>query len=216
MHKIRVLLVDDHPILCDGLRSLLTLQDDMEVVGEAYDGRGAIEKVHLLSPDIVLMDIAMPLMDGLEATRRISKEAPSVKVIILTQHDNKEYLLSSVHAGAAGCIPKKAVSSEMVLAIRAVYKGESFLHPSMAKILIDHHRTIIEGENDFSELTDREREILKLIAEGYTNQEIADMLIISAKTVMNHRTNIMEKLKIHNRTELIKYAIRKGIIIVET
>jgi len=216
MYKIRVLLVDDHPILCDGLRSLLALQDDMEVVGEAYDGRGAIEKVHLLSPDVVLMDIAMPLMDGLEATRRISKEAPKVKVIMLTQHDNKEYLLSSIQAGAVGCVPKKAVSSEMVSAIRTVYQGESFLYPSMAKMLIDHHRTIAEGNNYFEELTDREREVLKLVAEGHTNQEIADLLVISAKTAMNHRTNIMEKLNIHNRTELIKYAIRKGIIIVET
>ncbi len=218
MAKIRVLVVDDHALLRDGIRALLALHDDIEVVGEATDGREAIEKVSQLSPDVVLMDIALPLMDGLEATRHIHKENPAAKVLILTQHDNREYILSSIKAGAAGCIPKKAAASELVSAIYAVQQGNSFLYPSMAKVLIaDYLQQMREAEEQdpYDRLTGREREVLKLVAEGRTNREIADLLVISVKTVLGHRTSLMEKLDIHNRTELIKYAIRKGLITVD-
>ena len=163
------------------------------------------------------MDIAMPLMDGLEATRRIRKESPNTKVLVLTQYDGKEYVLSSVKAGADGCISKKAVASELVSAIDAVYRGEAFLYPSVARVLIDDYLVHTAGESDpYDRLTDREREVLKLVSEGRTNQEIADLLCISVKTVLGYRTKIMGKLDIHNRTELVKYAIRKGLITVDS
>ncbi len=211
MTKMRVLLVDDHAILRDGIRALLALHDDIEVVGEATDGREAIDKVRQCSPDVVLMDIAMPLMDGLEATRRIHKENPEVRVLILTQHDNKEYVLSCIKAGAAGCIPKKAVASELVSAMRVVQQGDSYLYPSVASVLLKDYLQRAQ-EDPYDGLTNREREVLKLVAEGRTTREIADLLCVSVKTVLGHRAKIMEKLDIHNRTELVKYAIRKGLI----
>jgi NarL family two-component system response regulator LiaR len=214
--KIRVLLADDHAIMREGIQALLSLRDDIEVVGEAADGRQAVEKARELAPDVVVMDIGMPLMDGLEASRRIHKEKPNTKIIVLTRHDDKEYVLSSIKAGADGCISKKTVTSELVSAIKAVHRGDSFLHPSVAKVLIDDYLLQAAGETDpFDRFTSREREVLKLLAEGLTNREIADLLFISVKTVLNHRARIMEKLDIRNRTELIKYAIRKGLITVD-
>ncbi len=154
-------------------------------------------------------------MACLEATRRITKKNPKVKVLILTQHDNREYILSAIKAGVAGYVPKRAMGSELVSAIRAVYKGESFLYPSAASALIEVYLRQSEDE-PYDRLTDREREILKLIAEGHTSREIAERLFISLKTVLGHRTKIMEKLDIHNRTELIKYAMRKGLVSLDT
>ncbi|MFC1935807.1 response regulator [Chloroflexota bacterium] len=215
MTKVRVLVVDDHAIMRQGVSALLAMQDDIEVVGEASDGREAISKADQLKPDVVLMDIVLPLMDGLEATRRIHRMNPKIRVLILTQYDTREYVLSSVKAGAAGCVPKKALASELVSAIMAVHQGDSFLHPSAAKWLMGEYFQKAEGD-PYDELTNREREVLKLIAEGRTNREIADLLVISAKTVLGHRTKIMQKLDIHNRTELIKYAIRKGLITIDT
>ncbi len=215
MAKIRVLIVDDHALLRDGIRALLALHDDIEVVGEAAEGREAIDKVRQFSPDVVLMDIAMPLMDGLEATRRIHKENPKAKVLILTQHDNREYMLSSIKAGVAGFVPKRAVASELVSAIRVVHQGDSYLYPSIARVLIGDYLQQVE-QDPYDSLTNREREVLKLVAEAHTSREIADLLCVSVKTVLGHRTKIMEKLDIHNRTELVKYAIRKGLITVDT
>ena len=217
MPKIRVLVVDDHTIVRDGICALLRLAGDIEVVGEAANGREALEMAKKLMPDVVLMDIAMPNMDGLEATRRIRKEFPKVKVLVLTQYDDKEYVFPVIEAGASGFISKTAASSELVSGIRSVYRGDSFLSPSAARILVEDYQqeaSIRKEQDPYKQLTDREREILKLLAEGYTTRKIADMLVISVKTVEGHKTNLMSKLDIHNRTDLVKYALRKGIITV--
>lgn len=215
MGKIRILVVDDHAIMRDGIRALLSMHDDIDIVGEASEGKEAVEKAQELVPDVIVMDIAMLGMDGLEATRRIMKKDPKVKVLILTQHSNKEYVLSAIKAGAAGYVPKRALGSELVSAIRAVHEGGGFLYPSAATVLIESYREI-EATEPYDTLTARERETLKLIAEGYTSRRIAEMLFISVKTVLGHRAKIMEKLNFHNRTELIKYALRKGLVSVNS
>ena len=217
MAKIRVLVTDDHAIVRDGICALLALTGDIEAVGEATNGREALEMVTKLSPDIVLMDMVMPLMDGLEATRRIHKESPKTKVIVLTQYEDKEYVLPIIEAGASGFISKAAAASELSSGIRAVYGGDSFLSPSIARLLVNDYRQIARAgkSKDASEqLTGREREILKLLVEGYSTREIARMLVISPKTVERHKTSLMAKLDIHNRLDLFKYALRKGIITV--
>ena len=215
MDKIKILIVDDHAIMRDGIRALLSIHDDIEVVGEASEGREAVEKVQELAPDVVVMDIAMPIMDGMEATRRIVKEKIKVKVLVLTQHDNKEYILSAIKAGANGYVPKRAMGADLVSAIRAVYRGDSGLYPSAAAALIENYRQLAEVE-PYDSLTAREREVFRLIAEGHTSQVIADMLVISLKTVLGHRTKIMGKLDIHNHTELIRIAMRRGLISIDT
>ncbi len=215
MDKIKILVVDDHAIMRDGIRALLDLADDIEIVGEAPEGKEAIEKVRELTPDVVIMDITMPGMDGLEATRRIRKKNPKVKILVLTQHDKREYILLAIRAGANGYIPKRALGSELLSAIRTVNQGDSFLYPSAAAALIKDYRQQAEQE-PYDRLTGREREILKLVAEGHTSREIADMLLVSLKTVLVHRAKILEKLGLHNRTELIKFAMRKGLVGIDT
>ena len=217
MAKIKVLVVDDHTVVRDGLCVLLGLAPDIEVVGEAANGREALEMVRQLLPDVVLMDIAMPLMGGMEATRRICKEFPRTKVLALTQYDDREYVFPVIKAGASGFISKTAASSELPAGIRSVYRGDSFLSPSVAKLLVEDYQqgaSIERSHDPYEELTDREREILKLLAEGYATQEIAQMLLISPKTVDGHKTNLMAKLDLHNRVDLVKYALRNGIITV--
>jgi DNA-binding NarL/FixJ family response regulator len=187
----------------------------MEVVGEAADGKEAIEKSRKLQPDLVLMDIAMPGLGGLEAMLEIRKTCSKTRVLVLTQYDNKEYIYRFLKAGASGYVLKKAVSAELISAIRAVHRGSSFLSPDIAPSVIEGYlqKKDKELEEDpYESLTNREKQVLKLIAEGHTNKQIADMLYMSVKTVMGHRTHLMEKLSIHSRTELVKFAIQKGLI----
>jgi DNA-binding NarL/FixJ family response regulator len=214
MKKIRVLLVDDHAILREGIKALLEKQDDIEVVAEAADGREAIPKAVQFRPDVVVLDISMPTMDGLESTRQMKRENPDIKVLVLTMHDNEEYFFQLLRAGASGYVTKKSVSRELVSAIEAVYRGESFFCPSMAKFLLSDFLRLDKAVENASqeELTPREREIVKLIAEGYTNQQIADLLHRSVKTIESHRSNILRKLGIHDSIELVKYAVRKKLI----
>lgn len=215
MAKIKVLIADDHTIVREGIRMILALHEDIEVVGEAADGSEAIKQADKLSPDVILMDIAMPGLGGLEATVEILKRSPQSKVLVLTQYDDTEYIYRFLKAGAVGYVLKKAVGSDLVSAIRVVSQGKSFLDPSVADRVIKgflQKPEVAKDEVFYDSLSDREKQVIKLIAEGYTMQQIADALYLSIKTVMTHRTNLMEKLGIHNRTELIKYAIRKGLV----
>ncbi len=212
--KIRILLADDHTILREGIRSLIENESDMEVVGEANDGHTAVKLAIQLKPDIILMDLAMPLLNGLEATRQIKKQNNQAKILILTMHENEEYIRQVLIAGAMGYILKDAAAIELLGAIRSVYKGEVVLSPAITRLVVSDY--LRWGDLNTTEpadgLTDREREILQLIAEGYTNKQIAQILSISIKTVQAHRLNLMKKLDLHDRGELIKYAIQKKII----
>jgi two-component system response regulator NreC len=213
--KIRVVLADDHRMLREGIRALLERQDDIEVVGEAADGREAVRLVSQLCPDVVVMDVSMPLLNGIEATRQIRRDCPTARVLTLTVHESQDYVAQLLAAGASGYIIKRAGGDELVSAVRAVHRGEVFLHPSIARVVIQDYVQRLQAGQGLSAqdvLTDREREVLQLIAEGYTNREIADLLHLSIKTVQNHRSNIMRKLDLHDRGELIKYAIQQGII----
>lgn len=219
MPPIKVLIVDDHAIVREGIGMILAPHDDIEVVGEAADGVEAIEQVRKLSPDVVLMDIAMPRLGGLEATLEISKISPESKILVLTQYDDMEYIYRFLKAGAVGYVLKKAVGSDLISAIRAVFQGKAALDPSIADKVIKgflEQPQVAESEIFYDKLSDREKQVLKLVAEGNTMQQIADILSLSIKTVMTHRTNLMEKLDIHNKTELIKFAIRKGLIRAES
>jgi len=215
MKKIRVLIVDDHTLVRDGIQALLALVSDIEVGGEAANGKEGLEKVRELLPDVVLMDLSMPIMGGLEATRRIHKEFPKTRVLALTQYDDSEYVIPVIEAGARGFVTKMMAFSELASAIQAAYNGESYLSPSAAAALIEEcqQKVSTDGDKDpYQQLTDREREVLKLIAEGHTAREIADMLVVSPKTVEWYKTSLMNKLNIHNKTDLIKFAIRKRVI----
>jgi len=214
MNQIRVVLADDHRILREGIRALIEDQDDMVVVGESEDGMATVKMVAQLEPDVVVMDIAMPLLNGLEATRQIHRDFPQVKVLILTMHDNEEYIRQVLAAGALGYVLKDAAARDLLGAIRTVNQGEAVLSPAITRLVIEDYLRWgdIRPEDTTDGLTPREREILQLIAEGYTNKEIAGILSLSVKTVQSHRTNLMNKLDLHDRGELIKYAIQKKII----
>ena len=210
----KVLLADDHAVLRDGLRMVLDAQPGISVVGEAEDGRQALEMVEQLQPDVVVMDIAMPNLNGLEATRQIKRRFPRTQVVILTMHENQQYLTQIVKVGAVGCVLKRAAGTELVAAVRAAAQGESYFSPAIASMILEDYRARLryEGKDPQELLTEREREILQLVAEGRTNQEIADLLTLSIKTVQTHRAHIMEKIDAHDRTDLVKYAIRMGMI----
>lgn len=217
-NRIRILLVDDHDVVRTGIRALLEAEKDMEVVGEASSGREGLRMVQEFEPDIVLMDITMSDMDGMEATRLMRSCCAHSEVLALTIHEGREYFFEMLNAGAAGYVPKSAAAEELMIAIRAVARGEVYLHSSVAQLLLQDHlrRARTDDETDAADdLTDREREVLTLVAEGLMNREIGERLGISPKTVARHRENIMRKLELHSRTELVKYAIRIGLIDIE-
>jgi two-component system response regulator NreC len=213
--KIRVLLADDHTILREGVRALLSEEEDMVVVGEAKDGLEAVDLAGSLEPDVVIMDMVMPRMNGIEATREIKQRWPLVKILILSMYDDDEYVAQIIQAGASGYVLKRVATEDLVRAIREVHGGSSFLYPPIAAKLIDDYLRHVRGEESAGAeepLTPRERQVLELIAEGNTNQEIATALCVSRKTVESHRANIMRKLDLHDVTELVKYAIRTGLV----
>jgi len=215
MKKVKLLVADDHKIFRQGIKKLLEEESDLQVAGEAANGREAVKKATELKPDVILMDITMANLNGLEATKQIKKVLPDVKVIMLTMHKNEEYVLQSFQAGASGYILKEGAVEELVSAIRSIHQDKSFLSPTISKTLIDAYLRKMETgktETPFDLLTDREREVLQLIAEGYTNREVAKSLFISVKTVEAHRAHIMQKLNIHDIAKLVKYAIQKGLV----
>jgi two-component system response regulator NreC len=213
---IKVLLVDDHTLFRQGIRSLLSNASDIEVVGEADNGQEAIEMTKMLSPDVAVMDLVMPIMNGIEAAQQINELYPDTKILILSMYDDDDYIRQILRAGASGYVLKRSASEDLLRAIREVHAGGSALHPAVAAKLINYVRNSKPDQKSKGlDLTARELEILKLIAEGNTNQDIADLLRLGRKTVDTHRTNIMRKLEVHEVTELVKYALRHSIIKLE-
>ncbi len=218
MTKIRILVADDHTLIRRGIVGLLNSQPDMQVVGEAGTGEEALAKATVEPPDVILMDIAMPGLGGLDATRAVKRQLPSVQVLILTMHDREDYLFQAVRAGASGYVLKGADIQDLLAAVRSAHKGEVYLFPPVAKkLLADYLRRVEKGQDlaSYDGLTERERDVLPLIAQGKTSVQIAETLRISPHTVQTHRDNIMAKLGLHNRAELVKYAIQKGLIPLE-
>ena len=210
---IRLLLVDDHAVVRSGLKMLLENEHDVEIIGEASSASEAIEATLRLKPNLILMDIGLPDLSCIDATREIKKRVSAVAIVALTIHEDEEYFFKMLEAGASGYVPKRAAPEELITAIRAAATGQVYLYPSLAKLLV---RDFLDGgrapEQTSSDLTDREQEVLAYLAEGASNEEIATSLVISPKTVARHRENIMRKLNLHSRSELVRYAIRKGII----
>lgn len=210
---LRVLIADDHTIVRSGIRLLLEAETDINVVGEALDGNQALAMVQTLLPDIVLMDIAMPGMDGLEATRQIKNHWPNIKVLVLTMHRSDEYFFEMIKAGASGYILKGAETSDLINAVRVVGRGEVFLYPTMAQKLVSDYLKAIEYENDTdSSLSPREKQVLQLLVEGYSNKQIAEKLVVSPSTIYTHYSNLLNKLGLSSRHELIQYARKRGFI----
>ncbi len=218
MNRIRVLVADGQALFREGVCALLKIHGDIEIVGEATNGIETIEKVREQTPDVVLIDIAMSIMDGIEVTHRIHKENSEIKVLLLTQYEDRDRILSGLKAGADGYIPKRAAALDLVSAILTVYRGDYFLYPSVAKTMVNDYLQLIrhpESPDPYDRLTHREKEVLKLLAEGRKSGEIANLLDMAVKTVLGHRASIMRKLGIHNRTELIKYALRKHLVSID-
>jgi len=216
MEKKKILIVEDHTILREGLKALLATNPDIEIAGEAEDGREAIWLVEKLNPDMVLMDLSMPRMDGIQAIREIKKRWPKKRVLALTAHKTEEYVLTTLQAGADGYLLKDSTYQEMMNAVKSVLSGKRYLSPSISEKIIEGYlegRQTIKVQGAWDNLTAREREVLKLIGEGYRNKEIADLLVISPKTVEKHRANLMEKLNFHNVSEVTAYAIEKGLVV---
>lgn len=213
MSLVRVLLAEDHALVRAGFRSLLQSLPGMQVVAEAGDGREALRLIKESQPDVVLMDISMPGLNGLEATAQVAREFPSVRVIVLSMHVNEEYVLQALRAGAAGYLLKDSDAAELKLAVTAVARGETYLSPPVSKhIIADYMRLVGSGPSSFERLTPRQREVLQLIAEGHTTKEIAQILSVSVKTAATHRTELMERLDIHDIAGLVRYAIRMRLV----
>ncbi|OGO66357.1 MAG: DNA-binding response regulator [Chloroflexi bacterium RBG_19FT_COMBO_55_16] len=215
MTDIRLLLVEDHEVVRTGLRMLLESQADMVIVGEASTGSQAIAMAQELSPQVVVMDITLPDISGIEVTSQLKHRFPDMAIVALTIHEDEQYFFEMLKAGATGYVPKRAAPEDLISAIQAAYAGEVYIYPSLAKALVsDFLSRAEEGlvKSAMDNLTEREQEVLRLLAEGFTNDEIADQLVISKHTVARHRENLMRKLNLHSRGELVKYAIRKGLI----
>lgn len=211
--KIRVLIADDHTIVRSGVRLLLETETDIEVIGDVNNGRDAIRMTEELLPDVVLMDIAMPEIDGLEATRQIKTKFPETKILVLTMHRTDDYFFEMLNAGAAGYVLKAADPEELIRAVRVIARGEVYLYPSMQSKLLSDYLSRVKNQSQIEQkLSRREKEILCLIAEGYTSSEIAEKLVISSSTVYTHRNNLLQKLNLSSRHELIQYARQRGII----
>lgn len=218
MGKMRLLIADDHAIVREGLKAVLSAMPEVEIIGEAADGEEAISRAVECKPDIILMDITMPGTNGLDATRRIKQQNLDTKVLVLTMHEEDDYFYRILEAGASGYFIKGGSSSELLGALKSIQRGDVFIYPTMAKKLLTNYLEGVKSGQEvekYKKLTDREREILRLVAEGCTNQEISERLFISPTTVQTHRAHMMSKLALHNRTELIKYAIRHGLIGIE-
>lgn len=213
MAPIRVLIADDHALMREGIRALLRASDDVEVVGEASSGEEALEQSRLLRPDLVLMDVAMPGLGGLEATLALRRELPEVRVLVLTQYDDREYVARFLNAGVAGYVLKKAAGSELLAAIRSAHRGGLVLDPGVARGAVEASRRPDEAVRDpYETLTEREKQVLKLVAEGGSSKDVAQVLGMSVKTAMTHREHLMEKLGLHNRADLVRFAVRRGVI----
>jgi len=210
MKKIRIVLADDHKVVRQGFQRILEAQPDMEIVGEASNGREALEVVAKLTPDVVVMDVAMPELNGIEATRRVGEAAPHARVLALSMHKDSVYVREILRAGAKGYLLKDAVDEDLIAAVRAVSRGEGYLSPGVADAVLTDYRQHVTDPIDL--LTSREREVLQLIAEGKTNKDIATLLKLSVYTVDAHRGRIMEKLNLHSTGELVRFAIRKGLV----
>lgn len=210
--SLRILIADDHGVLRAGLRALLSDEPDMEVVGEAVNGDEALRLAEELKPDIVLMDLSMPECGGIQATQSITERLPDTAVLILTIHEDNGILRETIQRGAAGYILKRAVESELINAIRSVACGELYIHPAMTRALLtDEPSPVIRDERVVETLTGRECEVLRMVAQGYTNRQIASRLTISVRTVESHRSNIIDKLDLHSRVELVRYAVQHGL-----
>jgi two-component system response regulator NreC len=213
--SIRILLADDHGVVRKGLRFLLEQQPEVEIVAEAADGREAVRIAEETSPDVVIMDIAMPLLNGIEATAQIVKRKPEIGVVILSMHSDEDYLLSALNAGAKGYLLKDSAEVDLVRAIHAVHRGTPFFSPEIAKTMLEDYMRFLQQRNlqdSYDLLTDREKEVLQLLAEGKSNKEVAGILDVSVYTIDTHRTHLMQKLNLHNTAEIVLYAVRKKII----
>jgi len=218
--KIRILIADDHVVLRSGLRRLLNEQPDIEVIGEANDGNEAITRTDELVPDVLLLDITMPGLGGIDTIRIVKARMPKVAILVLTMHEDEGHFIEALKAGASGYVPKKAADTELIAAIRAVNRGEVFIYSSFAKTMVTR---MIHGESSYQEeavdryerLSQREQEVLKAVAQGYTNQQIANQLYLSVKTVETYKARIMEKLNLHGRAELVRFALQHGLLIQE-
>ena len=215
MPRLRILLADDHTIVRQGIRKIVEDHPDWEVVAEAGDGREAVRKALELKPDIALLDIGMPLLNGIEAAAQITRRAPAVKVVILSMHPNEAYITRALQAGAKGYLLKDSADTDLIRALTLVSQGKSFFSPAVTKVMLDDYvrHLAARGVVDrYDSLSEREREIFQLVAEGRSNKEIADLLFVSPNTIETHRAHIMEKLDVHSAVELVLYAVRRGLI----